>query len=76
MRTKIINFTIDLIEQPHIKQSGIVFFDGYSNAIGVDIVDEHITGLPENSQNIVLLSFLEIYSVIFHRNLGQKQWEA
>jgi hypothetical protein len=74
VRPEIVNFPVDLIEKPDVKQFCIIFFDGYTNAVGSNIINEHITGFPQNSQDIVLLSFLEIYSVIFHIAMVFRYW--
>lgn len=66
MRPEIVNFPVDLIEKPDIKQFCIIFFNGYTNAVGSNSINKYIIVSPENPQDIVLLSFLEVYSVIFH----------
>jgi hypothetical protein len=66
MRSEIINFPVDLLEKPYVEQLRIVFFDGDADAVGVDVIDQYIIGSAKDSQNILLFTFFEIYSVVFH----------
>jgi hypothetical protein len=70
MGPEVINFAVDLVEKSGIEKIRIVFFDRYSDAVFMNIVNQHIAGSAEDSQDIVLLSFLKIYSVVLHSSMA------
>jgi hypothetical protein len=72
MWAKVINFAIDLIQKPHIKQLSIIFFNRYSNAVCGNVVDQYIAGPSKDSQYIICFPFFEIYSVILHKAVGHQ----
>src|SRR5687768_12225681 len=57
MRSEIINFPVDLLQKPYVEQFRIVLFDGDADAVGVDVIDQHIIGSAKDSQNILLFTF-------------------
>jgi hypothetical protein len=64
--SELVNFPVDLIKQLYVKHLGVVAFDGDTETVGVDIVDEYVTEPSKDSQHIFSLLFFKIDPVVLH----------
>jgi hypothetical protein len=63
------DISVNLIDNSPIQFFSLIVFDGDAYAMSINIVDHYVIVAPDNSDDLIPFSLIEIYPVIIHTSM-------